>query len=121
MLIPQTLLLGFAAAVIFDSIVIVGICERVVKNVDVGFIHFGQTTRAEIKEKLKLIDTGYQGDRFFLGRWASSTWGGWIILAGMCCEAVGGGGMVWKSGNLLVEFDDSGTVVRSEPFPAEAV
>jgi len=88
----------------------------VVKNVDVSFIHPGQTTRAEVREKLKVIDTGYQGDRFFLGRWSSSTWGGWIILAGMCCEAVGGGGRVWKSGNLLVEFDDAGLVKRTEPF-----
>lgn len=87
-----------------------------VKNVDVSFIHPGQTSRAEVRDKLKLIDTGYKGDRFFLGRWSSSTWGGWIVLAGMCCEAIGGGGRVWKSGNLLVEFDDAGTVTRSEPF-----
>jgi len=42
--------------------------------------------------------------------------GRWVILAGMCCEAVGGGGRVWKSGNLLVEFDDAGLVKRTEPF-----
>jgi hypothetical protein len=34
----------------------------------------------------------------------------------MCCEAIGGAGRVWKSGNLLVEFDDTGVVKRSEPF-----
>jgi len=87
-----------------------------IKDIDLSFIHLGQTTRAEVKEKLKLIDTGYQGDQFFLGRWSSSNWGGWIILVGMCCEAVGGGGRVWKSGNLLVEFDEAGVVKRSEPF-----
>ena len=87
-----------------------------VKNVDVKFIHPGQTTRAEVKEKLKLIDTGYPNDHFFLGRWSSSTWGGWIILVGTCCETVGGAGRVWKSGNLLVEFDEAGVVTRSEPF-----
>lgn len=87
-----------------------------VKTVDTSFIHPGQTTRAEVQEKLKVIDTGIPGDRYFLGRWSSSTWGGWIVLAGMCCEAVGGGGRVWKTGNLLVEFDDAGVVKRSEPF-----
>lgn len=87
-----------------------------VKNVDLTFIHPGQTTRDEVREKLKLIDTGYRGDHFFLGRWSSSTWGGWIIAAGMCCDAAGGGGRVWKSGNLLVEFDDAGIVKRSERF-----
>ena len=87
-----------------------------VKNIDMSFIHPGQTTRAEVREKLRLIDTGYKGDRFFLGRWSSSTWGGWIVLAGMCCEAIGGGGRVWKTGNLLVEFDEAGIVKRAEPF-----
>lgn len=87
-----------------------------VKTVDVAFIHPGQTTRAEVQDKLKVIDTGLPGDRFFLGRWSSSTWGGWIIVAGMCCEAMGGGGRVWKTGNLLVEFDETGIVKRAEPF-----
>jgi hypothetical protein len=87
-----------------------------IKDIDLSFIHPGQTTRAEVKEKLKLIDTGYQGDQFFLGRWSSSNWGGWIILVGLCCEAMGGGGRVWKSGNLLVEFDEAGILQRSEPF-----
>ncbi|HXX02226.1 MAG TPA: hypothetical protein VEJ00_13500 [Candidatus Acidoferrales bacterium] len=87
-----------------------------VKTVDLTFIHPGQTTRDEVREKLKVIDTGYVGDRYFLGRWSSSTWGGWIIAAGMCCEAAGGGGRVWKTGNLLVEFDDAGLVKRAEAF-----
>src|SRR5208283_871469 len=39
-----------------------------VKDIDLSFLHPGQTTRAEVREKLKLIDTGYQGDHFFLGR-----------------------------------------------------
>jgi hypothetical protein len=87
-----------------------------VKSVDLTFIHPGQTTRDEVREKLKIIDTGYAGDRYFLGRWSSSSWGGWMIGAGMCCEAIGGGGRVWKTGNLLVEFDDAGIVKRSESF-----
>lgn len=87
-----------------------------VKKIDLSFIHPGETTRAELQEKLRLIDTGYQGDRYFLGRWSSSTWGGWIFVAAYCCGAAGGAGRVWKTGNLLVEFDDQGIVSRVEPF-----
>jgi hypothetical protein len=87
-----------------------------VKDIDLTFLHPGQTTRAEVKEKLKLIDTGYQGNHFFLGRWSSSTWGGWAIVVGMDPGGLGTGGRVWKSGNLLVEFDDAGIVKRFEPF-----
>jgi hypothetical protein len=83
-----------------------------VKNIDLSFLHPGQTTRAEVKEKLKLIDTGYQGDHFFLGRWSSSTWGEWAVFPGN----LGVAGRAWKSGNLLVEFDDAGIVKRFEPF-----
>jgi len=79
----------------------------VVKDIDLSFLHPGQTTRAEVKDKLKLIDTGYQGDHFFVGRWSSSTWAAWVAKFA---------GRVWKSGNLLVEFDDAGVVKRFEPF-----
>ena len=87
-----------------------------VKSVDLTFIHPGQTTRDEVRQKLKIIDTGYEGDHFFLGRWSSSTWGGWMVAVGIPPGGFGGGGRVWKSGNLLVEFDDAGVVKRSEPF-----
>jgi hypothetical protein len=87
------------------------------KKLDLSFIRAGSTTRAEVREKLRAIDTGYQGDRYFLGRWSSSTWGGWMILpGGTCCGSVGSGGRVWKTGNLLIEFDDRGTVMGVEPF-----
>ena len=83
-----------------------------VKNIDLSFLTPGQTTRAEVKDKLKLIDTGYQGDHFFVGRWSSSTSGAWVFVLGL----PGAAGRVWKSGNLLVEFDDAGVVKRFEPF-----
>jgi outer membrane protein assembly factor BamE (lipoprotein component of BamABCDE complex) len=86
----------------------------VVKDIDLSFLHPGQTTRAEVKEKLKLIDTGYQGDHFFLGRWSSSTWAAWIVYPDPRFPSAVG--RVWKSGNLLVEFDDAGVVKRFEPF-----
>jgi hypothetical protein len=38
------------------------------------------------------------------------------IVVGMDPGGLGGGGRVWKSGNLLVEFDEAGVVKRSEPF-----
>lgn len=86
----------------------------VVKDIDLSFLHPGQTTRAEVKEKLKLIDTGYQGDHFFVGRWSSSTWAAWAVYPDPRFPSVAG--RVWKSGNLLVEFDDSGVVKRFAPF-----
>ena len=87
-----------------------------VKNLDLSFLHPGQTTRAEVKEKLKLIDTGYQGDHFFLGRWSSSSWGGWAVYPGLPPGGLGGGARAWKSGNLLVEFNDAGIVKRFALF-----
>jgi len=82
-----------------------------VKDIDLSFLRPGQTTHAEVKEKLKPIDTGYQGDHFFLGHWSSSTWAAWAIFPNF-----GGAGRVWKSGKLLVEFDDAGVVKRFELF-----
>lgn len=82
-----------------------------IKRIDVSFLHPGQTTRPEVKDKLKLIDTGYQGGHYFLGRWSSSTSGAWMVgLPGAFA------GRIWKSGNLLVEFDDGGVVKRFDPF-----
>ncbi|HTQ62864.1 MAG TPA: hypothetical protein VMI32_21745 [Candidatus Solibacter sp.] len=86
-----------------------------VKTVDLNFIQAGHTPRSEVEDKLKLIDTGYRADRFFLGRWASSNAGGWAFVVGL------GGGMgnasrIWKNGNLLIEFDENGVVRRSETF-----
>jgi hypothetical protein len=83
-----------------------------VKSIDLSFLRTGQTRRAEVKDKLKLIDTGYQGEHFFLGRWSSSAWAAWAVYPGLPTS----GGRLWKSGNLLVEFDDAGTVKRFEPF-----
>lgn len=88
-----------------------------VKKFDLRFIRPGSTSRAEVQEKLRAIDTGHQADRYFLGRWSSSTWGGWIILpGGTCCGTDVSGGRVWKTGNLLIEFDDQGIVKQVEPF-----
>jgi hypothetical protein len=85
------------------------------KTVDLDFIQPGTTTRAEVRDKLKLIDTGLQSERFFLGRWSSSSSGGWIFLVGLG-GGVGNASRIWKSGDLLVEFDSAGLVTKSETF-----
>jgi len=84
------------------------------QKVDLRFLLAGKTTRTEVAEKLKPVDTGVTSDRFFLGRWDTSKWGGWVFLA-----TYGGGGAsrVWKDANLLIEFDESGRVKTYETFP----
>jgi hypothetical protein len=47
-----------------------------------------------------------------VGRWSSSTWAAWAVFPPLPSAA----GRVWKSGNLLVEFDNAGVVKRFEPF-----
>jgi hypothetical protein len=85
------------------------------KTIDLDFVHAGQTTRAEVVEKLKAIDTGYRSDRFFLGRWSSSSMGGWAFLVGMG-GGVGNASRLWKSGNLLIQFDENGVVCDRTTF-----
>ncbi len=87
-----------------------------VKNVDPSFIRVGHTSRAEVLEKLKPFDTGFQSNRFFLGRSSTSKWGAWIIVAGEL-QAAGAAGRLWHISNLLVEFDDKGVVKNFEVFP----
>jgi hypothetical protein len=86
------------------------------KPLDISFLQTGQTTRAEVIEKLKLIDTGFQSDRFFLGRWNSSKWGGWVFGIGLGTSA-GGAVRFWHDVNLLVEFDEKGAVKSYLTFP----
>jgi len=85
------------------------------KTVDLDFIQPGKTTRAEVKDKLKLLDAGLQSEGFFLGRWSSSSSGGWAFLVGYG-GGVGNDSRVWKNGNLLVEFTSDGIVTKNETF-----
>ena len=85
------------------------------RNLDLSFLKVGQTTRAELREKLQAIDTGFEDDRYFLGRWNESTWGGWAVLG--LNETLQTTGRAWKNVNLLVEFDESGVVKGYERFP----
>jgi hypothetical protein len=85
------------------------------KPLDLSFVQKGQTSRAEVIEKLKLIDTGFQSDHFFLGRWNSSKWGGWIAAVGYGNGYVGGA-RFWHDVNLLVEFDEKDAVRSCATF-----
>src|SRR2546427_6798995 len=82
------------------------------KKIDLSFMQIGKTTRAEVAEKLKQVDTGFQSDHFFFARWNESKWGGWAYTLDR-----GGAARFWHDVNLLVEFDDKSAVKRSETFP----
>lgn len=83
-------------------------------NLDLSFLRIDQTTRAEVREKLQAVDTSFEHERYFLGRWAESTWGGWAVF-GVDTD-LQTAGRAWKSVNLVVEFDESGIVKRYERF-----
>src|SRR5260370_37245064 len=86
------------------------------KPLDLSFLQTGQTTRAEVIEKLRLTDTGLQSDHFFLGRWNSSEWGGWFVAVGLGNSA-GGAARFWHDVNLLVKFDERDIVKSYVTFP----
>src|SRR5216683_831280 len=86
------------------------------KKIDLSFLQPGKTTHAEVMEKLKLVDSGFQSERFFLGRWTDSKWGGWAVAVGDGNSA-GGAKRCWENVNLLAEFDDKETLTRYEIFP----
>ncbi len=80
------------------------------EKVDLGFIKPGTTTRLDVSQKLKFIDTGLTSSRYILGRWSTSTSAGWLITGGIIAGE-DNGGRRWKSENILVEFDANGVVI----------
>ncbi len=86
------------------------------QKVDVEFIRVGQTSRAEVLEKLKWADVGVQSDNFFLGRWSTSTFGTFVVVAGLPAEGYGAARRHWAVHNALVEFDDKSVVKRYAVF-----
>jgi hypothetical protein len=91
-----------------------------IQNIDLSFLKIGQTTQAEVREKLKAVDTGVESDHFFVGRWDTSKWGGWAVLVGYGGGA-GGAERFWHEANLVVEFDDKKTITGYEVFPDKAL
>jgi hypothetical protein len=70
---------------------------------DTSVIKVGVTTRSEILQSFAAFDTGWKGERLFLGRWLRSA-----FSANVADENQ----RVWGGRNLLVEFNEKGTVLR---------
>lgn len=87
-------------------------------NVDLSFMKPAQTSRSEVLEKLKAVDTGFRSDRFFVGRWCTSKW---VAFVGFAYQGPGtvSADRMWHAVNLLVEFDGRGVVRTFEVFPSK--
>jgi hypothetical protein len=70
---------------------------------DTRVIHPGVTTRSEILHQFSAYDTGWKGERLWLGRW---------LRSGFSANASASNGRLWEGKNLVVEFDEKGTVTR---------
>jgi hypothetical protein len=78
---------------------VTGTGEDLKTEPDTSVINPSVTTRAEILHQFAAFDTGWKGERLFLGRWAYS---------GMVAH----GGRWWAGKILAVEFDEKGVVIR---------
>ena len=86
-------------------------------DVDLAFIENGQTTRAEILQKLGTTNVGLASDQVFFGRWRTSKWAAWVVAAGGYGGGMAGAaGRIWQNANLLVNFDSAGRVENYEVF-----
>jgi hypothetical protein len=83
------------------------------KEIDLSFLQVGVTHREEVASKLAAIDTSYSNPRLFWGRWSESRWGYWWIIAGGGA-AEGEAKRIWHVQNILVVFDEDGTVTSKE-------
>ena len=89
-------------------------------NIDLSQLKAGQTTLGDVRSALYPVDTGFESDRYFLGRWNSSTWGGWAFLCGYGGGCLGpAGARHWGITNFLARFDDAGRLVTYSLFPDE--
>jgi len=70
---------------------------------DTRVIRVGVTTRIEIIQQFGAFDTGWKGERFFLGRW---------LRSGVGIAPTPHTDRWWAPHNLVVEFDEKGTVTR---------
>ncbi len=85
------------------------------KELDLTFIQQGKTSREEVLSNLSIIDTGYGDTRPFWGRWTSSSWA-LGYMAGGPYVAKGGASRLWRQNNLVIVFDEHGTVESSKLF-----
>jgi hypothetical protein len=79
------------------------------KSEDFSFVKEGSTTRDEVIQKLRWMDTGIDESRFFWGRWSSSK----VIWVGGAPQLGAGAIRPWSTKNLVIDFDEKDTVVRS--------
>lgn len=85
-------------------------------KVALDFIQTGKTSREEVGEKLGWMNAGIKDQRFFLGRWSSSSWGTAWVVAGTGSSGAGGWNRLWGTHNVLVEFDDKDVVKKYRVF-----
>ena len=83
------------------------------KQLDLTFLDAPGTQRQEVVNRLSSVDTTYANPRLFWGRWSESKWGYWWFVASTN-DARGDAKRVWHTHNLLVAFDENGTVRQKE-------
>jgi len=88
------------------------------EKISLEFLQSGKTTRDEVSTKLGATDTGIKDRQLFLGRWATSKWGVLWMIAGNNSGA-GGWNRGWARHNVLISFDDQGTVQQFRQFSDE--
>ena len=79
------------------------------KQVDLTFIKVGETSHDEVSKRLSWIDAGVDAKAFFAGRWAENSWG---VAWGAASFPYAGGGYneIWKTHNVIIDFDDQSLV-----------
>lgn len=82
---------------------------------DLSFIKAGTTSRADVIERLGWMDTGIKDDRFFIGRWAESSWGV-LWFGAVPYGAAGDWTRKWNAHNVLIDFDENGVVQQVSYF-----
>jgi len=75
------------------------------RQVDLTFIKVGETSHGEVSKRLSWFDTGIGGKAFFAARWAENSWG---VAWGAASFPYAGGGYneIWKTHNVIIDFDD---------------
>ena len=70
-----------------------------------AFIKVGETSHDEVSKRLSWIDAGVDGKAFFAGRWAENSWG---VAWGAASFPYAGSGYneIWKTRNVIIDFDD---------------
>jgi len=86
-----------------------------VKQLDLAFLDTPGTQRQEVLSRLSSVNTSYTNPRLFWGRWSDSKWGYWWFIAGDN-TAAGDAKRIWHVHNLLVSFDENGTIRKRKLF-----